>query len=167
VFGPGVSVGDRCLIRAFSHLEGAKVGPDSVIGPFARLRPGAVLHENVHIGNFVEVKAATLEAGVKANHLSYIGDAKIGARTNIGAGTITCNYNGFTKFFTEIGEDAFIGVQAALVAPVKIGARAYIGTGSVITKDVAPDALALAREHQIEKPGWAKAFRDKNKTPSS
>ncbi len=167
VFGPGVSVGDRSLIRAFSHLEGAKVGPDSVIGPFARLRPGAVLHENVHIGNFVEVKAATLEAGVKANHLSYIGDARIGARTNIGAGTITCNYNGFTKSVTEIGEDAFIGVQAALVAPVKIGARAYIGTGSVITKDVAPDALALARERQIEKPGWAKAFREKNKTPSS
>ncbi len=162
-FGPGVKIGEGTLIRAFSHIEGATIGPKSIIGPFARLRPGAELHENVHIGNFVEVKAAVLETGVKANHLSYIGDAKVGARTNIGAGTITCNYNGFTKSVTEIGEGCFIGVQAALVAPVKIGAGAYIATGSVITKDVAPEALALARERQIEKPGWAAAFRAKNK----
>lgn len=163
VFGPGVRVDEGALIRAFSHLEGAHVGPNAIVGPFARLRPGADLHENVHIGNFVEVKAATLEAGVKANHLSYIGDARIGARTNIGAGTITCNYNGFSKFVTEVGEGAFIGVHSALVAPVKIGAGAYIGTGSVITMDVPADALALARERQIEKPGWAAAFRAKNK----
>ncbi|WP_020175657.1 bifunctional UDP-N-acetylglucosamine diphosphorylase/glucosamine-1-phosphate N-acetyltransferase GlmU [Methyloferula stellata] len=163
VFGPGVTVAEGASILAFSHLEGASVGPNAIVGPFARLRPGAVLHENVHVGNFVEVKAAVLEAGVKANHLSYIGDAKIGARSNIGAGTITCNYNGFSKFFTEVGEDAFVGVHSALVAPVKIGAGAYIGTGSVITQDVPADALALARVHQIEKPGWAAAFRAKNK----
>jgi len=163
VFGPGVSVGEGTLIRAFSHIEGAAIGPKAIIGPFARLRPGTELHENVHIGNFVEVKAAVLEAGVKANHLSYIGDAKIGVKTNIGAGTITCNYNGFSKFFTEIGEGAFIGVHSALVAPVKIGAGAYIGTGSVITQDVPPDALAVARERQIVKPGWAAGFRDKNR----
>ncbi len=163
VFGPGVSVGEGALIRAFSHLEGAKVGPHAIVGPFARLRPGAELHEHVHVGNFVEVKAAVLEAGVKANHLSYIGDARIGAKTNIGAGTITCNYNGFSKSFTEVGEGAFIGVHTALVAPVKIGAGAYIGTGSVITEDVAQDALALARTRQIEKPGWAAAFRAKHR----
>jgi bifunctional UDP-N-acetylglucosamine pyrophosphorylase / glucosamine-1-phosphate N-acetyltransferase len=162
-FGPGVSVGSGSVIRAFSHLEGAAVGEGCTIGPFARLRPGAVLAEHVHIGNFVEVKAASLGAGVKANHLAYIGDATIGARTNIGAGTITCNYDGFGKFKTEIGEGAFIGVNSALVAPVKIGAGAYVGTGSVITKDVGSDALALARERQIEKPGWAAAFRAKNK----
>ncbi len=113
----------------------------------------------MHIGNFVEVKAAQLGAGVKANHLAYIGDATIGARTNIGAGAITCNYDGFSKFKTEVGEGAFIGVNSALVAPVKIGAGAYIGTGSVITKDVAADALAVARERQIERPGWAAVFR--------
>jgi bifunctional UDP-N-acetylglucosamine pyrophosphorylase/glucosamine-1-phosphate N-acetyltransferase len=162
VFGPGVTIGEGAFIRAFSHIEGAHVGPNAIVGPFARLRPGAELHENVHVGNFVEVKAAVLEAGVKANHLSYIGDARIGAKTNIGAGTITCNYNGFTKSITEIGEGAFIGVHSALVAPLKIGAGAYIGTGSVITKNVAPDALALARERQIEKPGWAAAFRAKH-----
>jgi bifunctional UDP-N-acetylglucosamine pyrophosphorylase / glucosamine-1-phosphate N-acetyltransferase len=162
-FGPGVKVGEGALIRAFSHLEGADVGPRSIVGPFARLRPGAVLAEAVHIGNFVEVKAATLGAGVKANHLAYIGDATIGAGTNIGAGAITCNYDGFTKFHTEVGEGAFIGVNAALVAPVTIGPGAYIGSGSVITKDVAADALALARGRQIEKPFWAKAFRAKHR----
>jgi bifunctional UDP-N-acetylglucosamine pyrophosphorylase/glucosamine-1-phosphate N-acetyltransferase len=161
-FGPGVKIGSGCRIRAFSHLEGAMVGDDCSIGPFARLRPGAELGVSVHIGNFVEVKASRLGAGVKANHLAYIGDATIGARTNIGAGTITCNYDGFAKFKTEIGEDAFIGVNSALVAPVTIGAGAYIGTGSVITKNVEADALALARERQIEKPGWAKAFRIKH-----
>lgn len=162
-FGPGVRVGEGAVIRAFSHLLGAEVGPRSIVGPFARLRPGAVLAEDVHVGNFVEVKAASLGAGVKANHLAYIGDATIGAATNIGAGAITCNYDGFTKFRTEVGEGAFIGVNAALVAPVKIGAGAYIGSGSVITKDVAPDALALARQRQIEKPFWAEAFRAKHR----
>ncbi len=162
-FGLGVKIGEGATIHAYSHLTGADVGPGASVGPFARLRPGAVLGKNVKIGNFVEVKASTLGEGVKANHLAYIGDATIGARTNIGAGVITCNYDGFTKFPTEIGEGVFIGVNSALVAPVTIGAGAYIGTGSVITKDVAPDALALARERQIEKPFWAKAFRDKHR----
>ncbi len=163
VFGVGVRVGDGSLIRAFSHLEGATVGPNASIGPFARLRPGAALGPNVHIGNFVELKAAEVGAGAKINHLSYIGDATVGARTNVGAGTITCNYDGFGKFRTEIGEGAFIGSNSALVAPVKIGAGAYVGSGSVITKDVAPDALALGRAGQVEKPGWAKIFRGKNR----
>ncbi|MEJ0094475.1 MAG: bifunctional UDP-N-acetylglucosamine diphosphorylase/glucosamine-1-phosphate N-acetyltransferase GlmU [Methylocella sp.] len=162
VFGPGVAVGAGSLIRSFSHLEGATVGEDATIGPFARLRPGADLGKEVHIGNFVEVKAATVGAGAKINHLSYIGDASVGAKTNIGAGTITCNYDGFGKFRTEIGEGAFIGSHSALVAPVKIGDGAYIGSGSVITRDVASDALAVARERQIEKAGWAKSFRKKN-----
>jgi bifunctional UDP-N-acetylglucosamine pyrophosphorylase/glucosamine-1-phosphate N-acetyltransferase len=159
VFGPGVEVGSGSLIRSFSHLEGTIIGENVTIGPFARLRPGAKLEKDVHIGNFVEVKAATIGMGAKINHLSYIGDAIIGARTNIGAGTITCNYDGFGKFLTEIGEGAFIGSNSALVAPVKIGAGAYIGSGSVITEDVSSDALALSRARQIEKPGWAKAFR--------
>lgn len=162
-FGPGVKIGDGTVIRSFSHLLGAEIGPRCIVGPFARLRPGATLSEDVHVGNFVEVKAATLGAGVKANHLAYIGDATVGARTNIGAGAITCNYDGFAKFRTEIGEGAFIGVNSALVAPVRIGEGAYIATGSVITKDVAADALALARERQIEKPFWAKAFRNKHR----
>lgn len=162
-FGPRVKVADGARIRAFSHLEGATVGPHAIVGPFARLRPGTVLAEEVHIGNFVEVKASRLGAGVKANHLAYLGDADIGARTNIGAGAITCNYNGFEKFPTVIGEGAFIGVQAALVAPVTVGAGAYVGTGSVITQDVAADALALARSRQVEKPGWAALFRAKYK----
>jgi bifunctional UDP-N-acetylglucosamine pyrophosphorylase/glucosamine-1-phosphate N-acetyltransferase len=160
VFGPGVSVGEGSVIRSFSYLEGAVVGPNSLIGPFARLRPGATLAHDVHIGNFVEVKASDVGAGAKVNHLSYIGDARIGARTNVGAGTITCNYDGFGKYRTEIGENAFIGSNTALVAPVKIGDGAYIGSGSVITHDVAPDALALGRAYQVEKPGWARAFRD-------
>ncbi|WP_036263697.1 bifunctional UDP-N-acetylglucosamine diphosphorylase/glucosamine-1-phosphate N-acetyltransferase GlmU [Methylocapsa aurea] len=163
VFGPGVSVGEGSLIRSFSHLEGASVGAHATIGPFARLRPGAELGPEVHIGNFVEVKATQVGAGAKINHLSYIGDASIGARTNIGAGTITCNYDGFAKFRTEIGENAFVGSNSALVAPVRIGAGAYIGSGSVITQDIAPDALALARARQVEKPGWAKAHREKNR----
>ncbi|HUZ90363.1 MAG TPA: bifunctional UDP-N-acetylglucosamine diphosphorylase/glucosamine-1-phosphate N-acetyltransferase GlmU [Methylocella sp.] len=162
VFGPGVSVGEGSVIRSFSHLEGAVVGPDAAIGPFARLRPGAALSQNVHIGNFVEVKASEVGAGAKINHLSYIGDASIGAKTNIGAGTIICNYDGFSKYRTEVGAHAFIGSNSALVAPVKIGHGAYIGSGSVITQDVAPDALALGRARPIQKPGWAKAFREKN-----
>jgi bifunctional UDP-N-acetylglucosamine pyrophosphorylase/glucosamine-1-phosphate N-acetyltransferase len=161
-FGPGVKVGDGVTIRAFSHLVGAEIGPRSLIGPFARLRPGASLAEDVHVGNFVEVKASTLGPGVKANHLAYIGDATIGAKTNIGAGVITCNYDGFAKFRTEVGDGVFVGVNSALVAPVKVGDGAYIGTGSVITDDVAPDALALARSRQIEKPSWAKDFRAKH-----
>ena len=131
-----------------------------MIGPSPRLRPGSELHDEVHVGNFVEVKAATLERGVKANHLSYIGDATVGAKTNIGAGTITCNYNGFVKAQTRIGAGAFIGVNTALVAPVTVGDGAYIGTGSVVTGDVEADALLIARARPVEKPGWAKAFRE-------
>ena len=162
-FGPGVAVGRGALIRSFSHLEGARVGENAQVGPFARLRPGATLMEDVRIGNFVEVKASTVGKGAKINHLSYIGNASIGAKTNVGAGTITCNYDGFGKFHTEIGEGVFIGSHSSLVAPVTIGDGAYIGTGSVITRDVAPGSLALAREHQVEKPGWAIGFRDRNK----
>jgi bifunctional UDP-N-acetylglucosamine pyrophosphorylase/glucosamine-1-phosphate N-acetyltransferase len=162
VFGPGVSVGDGTLVRSFSHLEGATIGAGVTIGPFARLRPGTRLAEAVHIGNFVEVKAAEVGVGAKINHLSYIGDASIGARTNIGAGTITCNYDGFGKYRTEIGEGAFIGSNSALVAPVRIGKGAYVGSGSVITQDVESDALALGRARQVAKPGWAEALRKKN-----
>lgn len=161
VFAPGVFVEDDCTIRAFSHLEGAKIASGSTVGPFARLRPGAVLGESVHVGNFVEIKAATLEAGAKVNHLSYIGDARVGARTNVGAGTITCNYDGFAKHRTDIGADAFIGVGSALVAPVRIGDGAFVGTGSVVTHDVEADALVVARARPVEKPGWARAYRDR------
>ena len=160
VFAPGVSVGEGTRIRAFSHLEGVTIGERAVIGPFARLRPGSVLRDDVHVGNFVEVKASILSEGVKANHLTYIGDAEIGTKTNIGAGTITCNYNGFQKFKTIVGANAFVGVQSALVAPVTIGDGAFVGTGSVVTADVAADALVIARARQVEKPGWAKTFRE-------
>ena len=160
IFAPGVTIGEGARIRGFSHLEGVKIGPRAVIGPFARLRPGSILEEDVHVGNFVEVKASTLHRGVKANHLSYIGDATIGTKTNIGAGTITCNYNGFQKFRTTIGDGAFIGVNTALVAPVTVGDGAFIGTGSVVTGDVAADSLLIARARPVEKPGWAKTFRD-------
>ncbi|WP_332685249.1 bifunctional UDP-N-acetylglucosamine diphosphorylase/glucosamine-1-phosphate N-acetyltransferase GlmU [Bosea sp. (in: a-proteobacteria)] len=159
VFGPGVTVADGAVIHAFSHLEGAKVGPGATIGPYARLRPGADLAKGVKIGNFVEIKAATIGAGAKVNHLTYIGDAEIGAAANIGAGTITCNYDGFFKSKTIIGEGAFIGSNSALVAPLTIGAGAYVGSGSVITRDVAADALAVARGRQVEREGWAAAFR--------
>jgi bifunctional UDP-N-acetylglucosamine pyrophosphorylase/glucosamine-1-phosphate N-acetyltransferase len=159
VFGPGVTVEDGALIRAFSHLEGAHVGKGARVGPFARLRPGAKLGADVHIGNFVEVKAATVEDGAKANHLAYIGDARVGAGANIGAGTITCNYDGFAKHKTDIGAGAFIGTNSSLVAPVKIGDGAYIGSGSVITEDVPDDALALERAQQTIKEGWAKRLR--------
>jgi bifunctional UDP-N-acetylglucosamine pyrophosphorylase/glucosamine-1-phosphate N-acetyltransferase len=155
VFGPGVSVEDGAVIRAFSHLEGAHVGKGARVGPFARLRPGADLGPDVHIGNFVEVKQATIEAGAKANHLSYIGDARVGAGTNIGAGTITCNYDGVDKHRTDIGAGAFIGSNSSLVAPVSIGDRAYVGSGSVVTKDVPADALALGRAQQVIKEDWA------------
>ncbi len=159
VFGPGVTVDDGALIRSFSHLEGAHVGKGARVGPYARLRPGADLGEDVHVGNFVEVKAATIEKGAKANHLSYIGDARVGAGANIGAGTITCNYDGAAKHHTDIGAGAFIGSNSALVAPVKIGDGAYVGSGSVVTKDVPADALAVARAQQANKEGWAKRSR--------
>jgi bifunctional UDP-N-acetylglucosamine pyrophosphorylase/glucosamine-1-phosphate N-acetyltransferase len=159
VIGPGVAIGEGAVIHAFSHLEGARVGAGAAIGPFARLRPGAQLADRTKVGNFVEIKNATVAAGAKVNHLTYIGDADIGANANIGAGTITCNYDGFFKYRTEIGENAFIGSNSSLVAPVKIGAGAYVGSGSVVTKDVAADALAVARGRQMEKGGWAAAFR--------
>jgi bifunctional UDP-N-acetylglucosamine pyrophosphorylase/glucosamine-1-phosphate N-acetyltransferase len=164
VFGAGVTIKTGARIRSHSHLEGASVASGAIIGPFARLRPGAVIGENAHIGNFVEVKNAVIGTGAKANHLTYLGDARVGAGANIGAGTITCNYDGFTKSITEIGAGAFIGSDTALVAPVKIGDGAITGAGSVITKDVAADALAVARGKQIEVAGWAKAFRDKKKS---
>ena len=158
-FGPGVKIADGVMIRANSHLEGCTVGPGCIVGPFARLRPGAVLARDVHVGNFVEVKAATLDVGVKANHLSYIGDASVGAGTNIGAGTITCNYDGVNKHRTTIGANAFIGSDVALVAPVTVGDGAVIAAGSVITEDVMPDALAIARGRQVQKPGRAADMR--------
>ena len=159
VFGPGVSAASGARIRSHSHLEGAHVGAGAVIGPFARLRPGSVIGAHAHVGNFVEVKNTNLGEGAKANHLTYLGDADVGAAANIGAGTITCNYDGFTKARTKIGAGAFIGSDTALVAPVSIGDGAITGAGSVITKDVAADALAVARGTQSEKPGWAKVFR--------
>ncbi|HVC57394.1 MAG TPA: bifunctional UDP-N-acetylglucosamine diphosphorylase/glucosamine-1-phosphate N-acetyltransferase GlmU [Stellaceae bacterium] len=158
-FGPGVTIADNVRVRSFSHLEGATIGEGAVVGPFARLRPGAVLETQVHVGNFVEVKATRLGTGVKANHLSYLGDADIGAGTNIGAGTITCNYDGFGKSRTIIGEEAFIGSNTALVAPVTVGNRAYVATGSVVTSDVPADALTIARARQVDKPGRAAALR--------
>jgi bifunctional UDP-N-acetylglucosamine pyrophosphorylase / glucosamine-1-phosphate N-acetyltransferase len=159
VFGPGVRIADRVTIRAFSHIEGATVAPGAEIGPYARLRPGADIGEKAKVGNFVEVKKAKLGRGAKANHLSYIGDAEVGANANIGAGTITCNYDGFGKHKTVIGESAFIGSNSALVAPVTIGAGAIVGAGGVVTKDVAADALALVRPPQRQLEGWAAKFR--------
>jgi bifunctional UDP-N-acetylglucosamine pyrophosphorylase/glucosamine-1-phosphate N-acetyltransferase len=159
VFGPGVTVEDGAVIRSFSHLEGAHVGKGARVGPFARLRPGAKLGTDVHIGNFVEVKQASIEDGAKANHLAYIGDARVGEGANIGAGTITCNYDGVDKHRTDIGKGAFIGTNASLVAPVKIGDGAYIGSGSVVTEDVPADALSLERAEQVTREGWAARFR--------
>jgi bifunctional UDP-N-acetylglucosamine pyrophosphorylase/glucosamine-1-phosphate N-acetyltransferase len=160
VFGPDVTVESGATIRAFSHLEGCHVSRGSIVGPYARLRPGAELSENVRVGNFVEIKNATIAEGAKVNHLSYIGDASIGERSNIGAGTITCNYDGVMKHHTEIGADVFIGSNTMLVAPVTIGNRAMTGSGSVITSDVGPEALALSRAPQIEKPGMAQKLFD-------
>jgi bifunctional UDP-N-acetylglucosamine pyrophosphorylase/glucosamine-1-phosphate N-acetyltransferase len=160
VFGPGVTIGEGVRIRAFSHLEGATVAAGAVIGPYARLRPGAEIGEGARVGNFVEVKQARLGEGAKANHLAYLGDAEIGAGANIGAGTITCNYDGFFKYRTNIGAGAFIGSNTALVAPVTVGPGAIVGAGSVITRDVAADALAVARGEQAEKPGRAARFRE-------
>jgi bifunctional UDP-N-acetylglucosamine pyrophosphorylase/glucosamine-1-phosphate N-acetyltransferase len=163
VFGPGVTVQSGARLRSHSHLEGATVAGGAIIGPFARLRPGAKIGEDAHIGNFVEVKNTSIGKGAKANHLTYLGDAKVGEGANIGAGTITCNYDGFTKSLTEIGARAFIGSDTALVAPVKVGDGAITAAGSVITQDVAADALAIARGTQVEKTGWAKDFRERQK----
>ncbi len=160
VIGPGVSIGDGAVVHSFSHIVQSKLGRNSLLGPFARLRPGTSLGDGAKIGNFVEAKAAVLEPGVKVNHLSYIGDAHVGANTNIGAGTITCNYDGFNKHKTNIGEGAFIGTNTSLVAPINIGARAYIGSGSVITRDVPDDALALERSPQTTREGAAARFRN-------
>jgi bifunctional UDP-N-acetylglucosamine pyrophosphorylase/glucosamine-1-phosphate N-acetyltransferase len=159
VFAPGVKVAGGAVIRSFSHLEGAAVAEGAIIGPYARLRPGADIGPDAHIGNFVEVKKVTVGKGAKANHLSYLGDGSVGPGANIGAGTIFCNYDGFDKYETHVGANAFIGSDTALVAPVRIGDGAFTGTGSVITEDVEADALALARGRQVQKPGWAAAFR--------
>ena len=158
-FGPGVTVEDGAEIKANCHIEGARVGRAARIGPFARLRPGADLGADVHIGNFVEVKNVTVAAGAKANHLAYLGDGTVGAKANIGAGTIFCNYDGFNKSKTVIGDGAFVGSNSSLVAPIRIGAGAYVGSGSVITKDVPDNALALERNTQDTREGWAGKFR--------
>jgi bifunctional UDP-N-acetylglucosamine pyrophosphorylase/glucosamine-1-phosphate N-acetyltransferase len=160
VIGPGVSIADGAVIHAFCNIVGASIGKKAEIGPYARLRPGTVLGERVKIGNFVEAKASAIDAGAKANHLAYIGDSHIGEKANIGAGTITCNYDGFDKHRTVVGPGAFVGTNSSLVAPVKIGAGAYIGSGSVVTRDVPDNALALERSQQTVREGWAKRFRD-------
>ncbi len=163
VFGPGVTVESGAEIRAFCHLEGCTVGPGALIGPFARLRPGTVIGPGAHVGNFVELKAAVLGDGAKANHLSYIGDASVGPRTNIGAGTITVNYDGFGKHRTTIGAGAFIGSNTSLVAPIGIGDGAMVVAGSTVTEDVPADAMAFGRARQTNKPGRAAAFRSQKK----
>lgn len=160
VFGPGVTVGDHALIRSFSHLEGATLGEHTSVGPYARLRPGAVLEEGAFIGNFVEMKKATLGKGAKASHLTYLGDAEVGAGANIGAGTITCNYDGYFKHKTVIGERAFIGSNSALVAPVNIGADSIVAAGSTVSRDVAAGEMRMVRAEQLVKPGWADRFHD-------
>jgi bifunctional UDP-N-acetylglucosamine pyrophosphorylase/glucosamine-1-phosphate N-acetyltransferase len=161
VFGPGVGIADGATIHAFSHIEGALIGAKASIGPFARIRPGTKLAQGTKVGNFVELKKAEVGEGAKVNHLSYVGDAQVGARANIGAGTITCNYDGFGKYGTVIGAGAFIGSNTALVAPVSVGEGAIVGAGSVITRDVEPDSLAVERSEQKGIPGWARRFRDR------
>jgi len=158
-FGPGVTVGNNVRIKANSHIEGTTLGDGAQIGPFARLRPGAKIAEDVKIGNFVEVKKSTLEKGAKVSHLSYIGDARVGADANIGAGTITCNYDGYDKFKTDIGAGAFIGSNTSLVAPVKIGDGAIVGAGSTVTRSVEANALMVERADETQKSGWANRFR--------
>jgi bifunctional UDP-N-acetylglucosamine pyrophosphorylase/glucosamine-1-phosphate N-acetyltransferase len=160
VIGPGVTIADGAVIHSFSHIVQASIGKKASVGPYARLRPGTSLGEGVRIGNFVETKAATIEAGAKVNHLSYVGDAHVGANANLGAGTITCNYDGFFKHKTTIGTGAFIGTNSSLVAPVKIGKGAYIGSGSVITKDVPDDAMAVERSPQSNREGGAARYRE-------
>ena len=164
VFGPGVTIADGATIRAFSHIEGASIASGCEVGPFARLRPGTVLEEGAKVGNFVEIKRTRLGQGAKANHLTYLGDADVGAKANVGAGTITCNYDGFGKYSTVIGEGAFIGSNSALVAPVTIGTGAIVGAGSVVTKDVPADALVVARAEQKGFAGWAKRFRERKQS---
>jgi len=164
-FGPGVAIEDGAHIMANCHMVGARIRSGARVGPFARLRPGADIGPAVHIGNFVEVKNARLEAGAKANHLAYIGDGRVGAGANVGAGTIFCNYDGVEKHFTDVGAGAFVGSNSSLVAPVKIGDGAYIGSGSVITRDVEADALALERSAQDVRPGWAARFRRRKQRP--
>lgn len=159
VFGPGVTIGDSAEIRAFSHIEGATIEAGAVVGPFARLRPGAEIGRGARIGNFVEIKEALVGDGARIGHLSYVGDARVGDRANIGAGTITCNYDGFSKHRTDIGAGAFIGSNAALVAPVTVGDGAVVGAGSVVTSAVGRDALAVARGRQRNLEGWARSFR--------
>ncbi|WP_417683783.1 bifunctional UDP-N-acetylglucosamine diphosphorylase/glucosamine-1-phosphate N-acetyltransferase GlmU [Roseibium sp.] len=163
VFAPGVKVESGAVIRAFSHLEGAHVGAGATVGPYARLRPGARLSDNAHIGNFVEIKNADVGAGAKVNHLSYIGDASVGAKSNIGAGTITCNYDGFGKHKTEIGAGSFVGSNSTLVAPLKLGSGVYVAAGSVVTDEVSDDALVIGRGRQVEKPGRAEELRQRFK----
>jgi len=160
VFGPGAVVEEGAVIHAFCHIEGARVGPGVSVGPFARLRPGAVLEEKARVGNFVEIKNATLGAGAKVNHLSYVGDATVGAAANLGAGTITCNYDGYFKHRTVIGERAFIGSNSALIAPVRIGRDAIVAAGSAVSRDVGDGELRLVRGEQLVKPGWADRFHD-------
>jgi bifunctional UDP-N-acetylglucosamine pyrophosphorylase / glucosamine-1-phosphate N-acetyltransferase len=161
VFGPGVQVADGAVIHAFSHIEGATIGVRASIGPFARIRPGTRLGESAKVGNFVELKKAELGDGAKVNHLSYVGDASVGAKANVGAGTITCNYDGFRKYGTVIGAGAFIGSNTALIAPVTVGDGAIVGAGSVITRDVEADSLAIERSEQKGIAGWARSFRDR------
>lgn len=165
VFGPGVRVETGAEIKAFSHLEGAHVGEGAVIGPYARLRPGTVVEADAHVGNFVELKATRLGTGAKANHLSYLGDSTVGPGTNIGAGTITCNYDGYAKHRTTIGAGVFVGTSAVLVAPVTLGDGAFVAAGSVITRDVAADDMAFGRAQQTVRAGRAKLYRDARKKP--
>jgi bifunctional UDP-N-acetylglucosamine pyrophosphorylase/glucosamine-1-phosphate N-acetyltransferase len=168
VIGPGVSIADGATIHSFSHLTGAKIGAGALVGPYARLRPGSEIGVGAKIGNFVEIKAATVGTGAKVNHLSYVGDADVGEKANIGAGAITCNYDGFSKHKTTIGKGAFVGTNSSLVAPVKIGDRAYVGSGSVISKDVPDDAMAVERSPQTNREGGAARYREiktSGKTP--
>jgi bifunctional UDP-N-acetylglucosamine pyrophosphorylase/glucosamine-1-phosphate N-acetyltransferase len=167
VFGPGVKIADRAMIRGFSHLEGATVGEGCEVGPFARLRPGAVMEKGSKVGNFVEMKKAVLGEGAKANHLTYLGDAEVGAGANIGAGTITCNYDGYFKYKTVIGPRAFIGSNSALIAPVRIGADAIVAAGSAVSRDVGDGELRMVRAEQLVKPGWADRFHDTMKKKKS
>jgi bifunctional UDP-N-acetylglucosamine pyrophosphorylase/glucosamine-1-phosphate N-acetyltransferase len=160
IFGPGVTVADRATVRGFSHLEGATVGEGCEVGPFARLRPGAVMEKGAKVGNFVEMKKAVLGEGAKASHLTYLGDAEVGAGANIGAGTITCNYDGYFKYKTVIGPRAFIGSNSSLIAPVRIGADAIVAAGSAVSRDVADGELRMVRAEQLVKPGWADRFHD-------
>jgi bifunctional UDP-N-acetylglucosamine pyrophosphorylase/glucosamine-1-phosphate N-acetyltransferase len=163
-FGPGVEIGDEVEIRAFCHIEGARIESGATVGPFARIRPRSTIGAGAHVGNFIELKGTELGAGAKANHVSYLGDATIGSKANIGAGTIVCNYDGVNKTRSTVGAGAFIGSDSVLVSPVTVGEGAYVAAGSVITHDVPPDALAVARAQQVDKPGWATKFRAKQKS---